>query len=121
MLSLDILARPSRDLAEIEGFVYQELERLQRETVSESELNKVLMQVRRQRVQKLVGTLRRSVALARYATYFNEPELINKIEENYRNVTQEDIKRVSKTILIKNKRSVIVTLPKKKAPAKEKG
>ncbi len=121
LLELDILARPDGDLAEIEGFVYQELERLQRETVSESELNKVLMQVRRQRVQELVGTLRRSVSLARYAIYFNEPGLINKIEENYRKVTQEDIKRVSRTFLVKNKRSVIFTLPKKKAPAKEKG
>ena len=121
LFSLTVMARPNTNLKEIENLIYEELELLQREPVSESELNKVRMQVRRQRVQDLVGTLRRSVSLARYSIYFDDPGLINQVEVKYRAVTPEDIERVSRTFLVKSRRNVITTLPKKKPSAGDKG
>ena len=57
----------------------------------------------------------------RYSIYFDDPGLINQVEVKYRAVTPEDIERVSRTFLVKSRRNVITTLPKKKPSAGDKG
>lgn len=111
-----VLARPGKELAEIEKIIYEELERLKTEPVADWELEKVRMQVRRQRAQQFQSTLVRAIVLGQYAVYYNEPGLINTWEEKIRRVTKEDIQRVARTYLKDTNRTVIVTLPKAAGP-----
>jgi len=115
--NLVILARPGKDLAEIEKLVYEEIERIKNEPVADWELDKVRMQFRRQRAQQLQSSLFRSILLGLYAVYFNEPGLITTFEDKISRVTKEDIQRVARTYLKETNRTVVITVPKPQAAA----
>jgi len=106
------IARPGKDLGEIEKIVYGEIERIQNEPVADWEMEKVRAQVRRQRAQQLQGTLFRSILLGQFAVYYGDPKLINTLEDKINAVTKEDIQRVARTYLKPTNRTVIVTQPK---------
>jgi zinc protease len=112
---------PGKDLGEIEKLVYAEIDRLRNEPVADWELEKVRMTLRRGRAQSLQSTLTRAIQLGQYATFYNNANLINEIEDKYSRVTKEDLQRVAKTYLIDTNRSVIITVPKPKSSTATNG
>jgi predicted Zn-dependent peptidase len=121
LFSLTVNVRPGKDLGEVEKLVYDEIERLKVEPAANWEMEKVRALVRRQRAQQVQGTLFRSILIGQYAVFYNDPSLINTIEEHYNKVTKDDLQRVAKNYLKESNRTVITTLPKpKEAPSKSK-
>lgn len=114
--SIVVFPRPGKDFAEVETAIYAELERLKTEPVTDWEMEKVRRQFRRQWAQQLEGTLGRTVILGIYTVYYNEPNLINTIEQKFNRVTKEDIHRVARKYLKEPNRTVVTTVPKPKAP-----
>ncbi len=114
--SLVILPRPGKAFGDVEKAVYEEIERVKNEPVSDWELEKVRMQFRRSRAQQLQSTLFRAILLGQYAVFYGEPNLINTYESKINAVTKEDIQRVAKKYLVDTGRTVITTIPKPKAP-----
>jgi predicted Zn-dependent peptidase len=106
---------PNADPAAVEKAIYAEIERLKTEPVADWELEKVRMQLRRQRAQSLRSTLSRAILLGQYAVYYDDPSLINQLDAKYAAVTKEDIMRVAKKYLIDTNRTVITTVPAKKS------
>jgi predicted Zn-dependent peptidase len=115
------LPLPGKDLAEVEKLVYAELDRVKNEPVSDWELEKVRMTLRRQRAQSLQSTLTRAIQLGQYAVFYNNANLINEIEDKYSRVTKEDLQRVAKTYLTEANRSVVITVPKPKSTTATSG
>jgi predicted Zn-dependent peptidase len=111
-------ARPGVDLSELEALIYKELDRLKTEPAADWELEKNRLQLRRQHAQGLYGTRGRAVALARYAVYYGEPDLINKAVEKLIQVTQADLQRVAVKYLKQTNRTVVTTLPAPKGEAR---
>ena len=107
-----LMARPSSDLAVMEKLLYEELARLQRSPVEDSELRKVRMGLRRQRAQQLYSTRSRATSLGHFAVYYNDPSLINKVWANYERIGKADIQRVAQKYFSEAKRTVVTTLPK---------
>jgi len=116
-----IMARPNSDLSELEKLLHQEIARLQNETVSEDELKKVKMQLRRQRAQQLYSSRSRANALGHFAVYYNDPSLINGVWRRYEGVTQTDLQRVARRYFTENHRTVVATLPKSAAKSAGSG
>ena len=114
--TLVVLAQPGKNLSEIEKIVYDEIERMKNEPVADWELEKVRMSLRRQRAQQLQSTLTRAILLGQYAVFYNDPGLINTLEEKVNRVTKDDIQRVARTYLKETNRTVITTMPKPKSP-----
>jgi zinc protease len=110
--TLDILTRPGQEFRGVEKLVYEEVEKIKNEPVADWELDKVRMQLRRQLSQQLQSTLFRAIQLGEYAVFYNDPGLINRLEEKYNNVTKGDIQRVARTYLKDTNRTVITTVPK---------
>jgi predicted Zn-dependent peptidase len=110
--TFDILTRPGQELTGVEKMVYEEIERIKNEPVADWELDKVRMQLRRQLAQQLQSTLFRAVQIGEYAVFYDDPSLINRLEEKYDNVTKGDIQRVARTYLIDTNRTVITTVPR---------
>ncbi len=106
------LARPGVSPDTLEKAIHEELERLRTAPVEDWEIEKVRMQLRRQRAQSLVSTLARAIQLGQLAVYFNDPGLINTIEAKYAKITKEDLLRVAQTYLQPTRRTVVLTLPK---------
>ena len=107
-----LMARPTTDLAALETLLYEEIGRVQKSSVQDSELNKVRMQLRRQRAQQLYSTRARANSLGHFAVYYNDPGLINKVWGIYEQITNADIQRVAQKYFIESNRTVVTTLPK---------
>ena len=114
-----VMARPNADLSELEKLIYDEIALLQNELVSPEEIEKVQMQIRRQRAQQLYSTRSRANALGHFAVYYNQPELINTIWDKYEQVTPSDLQRVARSYFKEMHRTVVTTLPKPAAPAEK--
>ncbi len=114
LASVIAILTPNADPAAVEKAIYAEIERLKTEPVADWELEKVRMQLRRQRAQQLQSTLFRAIQLGQYAVYYNDPGLINTIDQKYAAVTKEDIMRVARTYFKDTNRTVVTTLPAKK-------
>ena len=113
--SLVVLVRPGNDFTEVEKLVYEELERIKNEPVADWEIEKVRMQIRRQRAQALQSTLFRAILLGQYTVFYNDPSLINNFQEKVAAVTKEDVQRVARTYIKDTSRTVITTVPKPNA------
>ena len=114
---VSVMPRPGINLAEIEKLVYEELERTKTEAVMDWELDKVRTQVRRQRAQSFYSTRSRANALGYYAVYYDDPGLINSVQEKIFNVSKDDLQRVANIYFKESNRTVVATLPKPKAAA----
>jgi zinc protease len=112
-----ILARPGKDLKDVEKAVYAEIDRLKTQPVADWELQKVRMTNRRQTAQRLQSTLYRAYLIGEDASIFHDPDLINTGPAKVQSVSKEDIQRAAKTYLTEDNRTVITTLPKPKAEA----
>ena len=107
-----ITARPGTDLAALEKLIYEDIERLQNEEIADWELSKVQMQLRRQRAQQRYSTRARANAFGHYAVYYNDPQLINSVQQKYSQVSKSDLQRVARTYLKETQRTVVTTMPK---------
>jgi zinc protease len=114
-----IMARPNTNLGELEKLLYEEIARLQNESVADWELKKVQMQLRRQRAQQLYSSRSRANSLGHFAVYYDDPQLINSIWRKYELVTRADLQRVVRTYFKETNRTIVTTLPK--APAAQTG
>ena len=99
---------------------YEEIARVQSELVSQAEMEKVQMQLQRQRAQQLYSTRSRANALGHFAVYYNQPELINSIWGRYERVTPADLQLVARTYFQEAHRTVVTTLPKTASTEKSK-
>jgi len=107
-----LMARPTTDLGALEKLLYEEILRIQKSPVEDSEMNKVRMQLRRQRAQQLYSTRSRANSLGHFAVYYNDPGLINKVWARYEQITKADIQRVAQKYFTDSNRTVVTTLPK---------
>ncbi|HEX8871648.1 MAG TPA: pitrilysin family protein [Candidatus Acidoferrum sp.] len=115
------LVRPGVKLEDVEKTVYQEIEKVQSEPVSDWELEKVRMKYRHDHAEQMSSTLFRAVQLAYLTVAWNDPNVINVEEARLDAVNKEDLLRVAKKYLEPANRSVITTLPKPKAAAAAAG
>ena len=110
-----LMVTPGKDPAEVEKLFYEEVERVKSETVTDAEMEKVRMSVRRGDVEQLQGTLYRAQALGENAVFYNDPGVINTSSEKIKKVTKQDIQKVARTYLTEANRTVVVTTPKPSA------
>ena len=109
----DILVTPGKDPKEVEKLVYEELERVKNQPVTDAELQKVRMEVKRAKVEQLEGTLYRAQALGENTTFYNDPNVINIGNEKLLSVTKDQIQKAARTYLIESNRTVLTTVPKR--------
>jgi zinc protease len=110
-----VLARPGKDLKEVEKVVYAELEKAKSEPIADWELQKARMMERHQTAQELESTLYRAYVIGEMAVIYGDPNLINTRFEKIQSVAKQDIQHVAKAYLTEDNRTVVTTLPKPKA------
>jgi zinc protease len=112
-----VLARPGKDLKEIEKVVYAELDRVKSEPIADWELEKIRMTDRRETAQQLQSTLYRAYLIGEMASIYGDPNLINTRFDKVQSVGKQDLQRVAKTYLTDENRTVVITMPKPKTEA----
>jgi len=109
---VEALIAPGKDPKEVEKLVYDELERVKNQPVTDAELQKIRMEVKRGKVEQLQGTLYRAESLGENAVFYGDPNVINTGNDKLMGVTKEQIQKVARTYLIDTNRTVITTIPK---------
>jgi zinc protease len=108
---LVVTARGGKELAEIERLVDEEIGRVENEPVAQWEMEKARMQWRSRHAEQLHSTQSRAARLGHDAVYYDDPSLLNTLEERIGRVTADDLRRVARSYLRKSNRTVVVTLP----------
>jgi zinc protease len=115
------LARPGKDLKQVEQAVYAELASVKAQPVADWELHKAQMMERHQTAQELESTLYRAYVIGEMAVIYGDPNLINTRFDKIQKVGKDDIQRVAKTYLTEENRTVLTTLPKPAVESAQKG
>jgi len=101
---------PNKEIAEVEKALDQEIERLQKELVSERELKKVKNQMEASFVFGQDSIFYQAMVLAQHEIAFSW-RAIDDYLPSIRKVTPEDIQRVVKKYLISDNRTVGILIP----------
>ncbi len=102
--------RPGKTAEEVEGLIGEEIARLHAEPVTDKELARVRINVRRGAESRLTA-LSRAQALADAAAVFDDPDKVNTDSDRQMAVTAADIQRAAKAHLVAANRVVLVTSP----------
>ena len=102
--------------SDIENAIYEEIERLKRELVSDTELTSARRTQLRGVINSVSNSLSIALYLANFAVDFGDPNLINTRFDSYAAVTAEDVRRVANKYLVPTNRTVVVTLPTARNP-----
>jgi len=100
------------DLKDLEAAMDAEVEKVQKELISDEELQKLKNQYETNHINNIAGLENRAISLAINYTFHKDANLINTEIEKYLSVTKEDIMRVAKDYFRKDNRVVLYYLPK---------
>jgi len=108
---------PGVDPKAIEKLIYADLENLKTKPITDLELEKVRMLVRRAGVEQLESTQGRATNLGESTVFYNDPNLVNTWPQKYSAVTKAKIQEVAKKYFVPENRTVLTTVPPKQEPA----
>ncbi len=97
---------------EVEAVMQQEIDRLQNELITETELTKIKNQRETEFVEKNSTVQGKAMQLADYYLFFGDTNLINTEIQKFAAVTREDIRRVAQQYLKSANRTVLYYVPK---------
>jgi zinc protease len=104
--------RPGKDPAEVEKALYEELDKAKDTLITDAEVEKEKMAVKRNQAEQLQSTLGRATTIGIDTVFYNEPDLINSYGKKILATTKAQIQQAAKTYLVETNRSVVLTIPK---------
>src|SRR5215467_4053335 len=110
--------RPGKDPAEVEKALYEELDKLKTTPITDAEVEKERMAVKREEAEQLQSTLGRASEMGEFAVFFGDPDLINSYGKKLLAESKAQLQQAAKTYLTPTNRTVVLTLPKPKQEEK---
>ncbi len=107
--------RPGVKPEELEKGIYEEIEAVRKDGVTEREMEKARAQFRRSQIDSRQQGLSTAIRLGQYAVYFDDPNLINTIIDKFDVVSADQVKQAAQKYLMARDRAVVITLPAKPA------
>jgi zinc protease len=112
------MVRPGKSPEEVEALISEEIAKLNAEPVTDKELQRARMGIRRGALGPRQSALNKAITLADDTALYNDPNRINTDYEKRLAVTAAEIQKAAKTYLRTNNRVVVVTMPAAMAPPK---
>jgi zinc protease len=103
--------RPGVKVEDLEKGIDDEIAAVVKDGVTSEELAKAKTQLLRQFIDRRRSDLFTAVLIGNYAVYFNDPNLINTILDKENAVTLEQVNATAKKFLVRDQRTVVITLP----------
>jgi len=99
------------EIERIEALINEEVDKLQNEGVQAKELQKAKNQLRANQIEGRQTVFSKSMELQHYRLYHGDAAEINTDLDRYMAVTIDDIRRVARTYLVPNNRTVVIAVP----------
>jgi len=106
------IANFGRTLPEVEKVIQEEIDRVQKDLISEKDFQKIRNQRESEFIQKNSTVQGKAMQLANYHLFFGDANLINGEIDRFMQVTREDVRRVAQQYLRNESRTVLYYLPK---------
>src|SRR5437764_2674792 len=103
--------RPGVKPEDLEAAIYEEIALLQKDRITETEIEKVRRQFLRAQINRRQSDLEVANRIGQYAVYFNEPNLINTVYDKYSSITAEQVMQVASKVLVQTERTVLTAMP----------
>ena len=102
---------PGARVEKVEAIIDAEIARIQRDGVTQAEMDKARLQERQYSVEQLGTVLAKAGLLARAMLYYNDANRVNTELGRIVAVTAEDVLRVARKYLVKTNRAVVIAQP----------
>jgi predicted Zn-dependent peptidase len=112
LLVVDVTARPETGIAQLEEEVERQIDLLYREGVTEPEVTRAISLIETDLVASLQSAGERADRLSMFATYFEQPELINEQADRYRQVTTRQVNDLISERFGHNNRASLLYVPR---------
>src|SRR5262249_5928762 len=103
--------RPGVKIDDVEKAVDDEIEAIQKDGITQQELEKVRTQFLRQAIQTRARVLGMANQIGTFTVFYNDPNLINTVYDKLTAVTADQVKQVAQKYLVPAHRSVMITTP----------
>jgi zinc protease len=103
--------RPGVKVEDLEKGINDEIAAVLKNGITPEELAKAKRELLIQFIERRRSSLRTAVLIGDYAVYFNDPDLINTIQEKRNAVTVEQVNAVLKNNLVPDQRTIVITYP----------
>jgi zinc protease len=103
--------RPGVKVEDLEKGIDEEIAAILKSGVTPDELAKAKRELLIKFIERRRSALRTAVLIGDYAVYFDDPNLINTIQEKENAVTVEQVNALARTFLVADQRTVIITFP----------
>ena len=112
LLVVDVTARPETTVEALEGAVHAEIDGMMRDGVTEAEVARVITLIETEFVAALQSASDRADRLSMFATYFGDPELVNRQASRYRAVTVAQVNAFARERLVHDNRASLLYVPR---------
>jgi zinc protease len=112
LLVVDVTARPETSASQLEDEVEREIDRLHIDGASEAEVRRAIALIETDLTASLQSAGERADRLSMFATFFEEPQLINEQADRYGAVTLEQVNRIISERLGDDNRANLIYVPK---------
>jgi zinc protease len=119
-LYISATPRPGVKVEDLQAAIDQELATVVKDGISADELAKAKTILLRRFIDQRRSSLFTAILIGNYTVYYNDPNLINTIQEKEDAVTLDEVNAAAKKFLVKDQRSVVITYPAS-AEASSKG
>jgi predicted Zn-dependent peptidase len=119
LLVIDVTARPEIGVAQLGEEVEREVDLLFHEGVTEPEVSRAISLIETDLVASLQSAGERADRLSMFATYFNQPELINEQADRYREVSTESVNELIAERFGQDNRATLLYVPKEGVESEE--
>jgi predicted Zn-dependent peptidase len=111
LLVVDVTARPEISVAQLEEEVEREIDRLYADGISDAEVRRAKSLIETDLIAALQSAGERADRLSMFATYFEEPELVNSQVDQYRAVTVDQVNAIVAARFGENNRANLIYVP----------
>lgn len=101
----------------MEALAYEEIEKLQREGVSERELLKAKNQIRSAQIMGRQRVYSKSEMLQHFRRFHGDPSEVNRDLDRYMAVTVDEIREMARKYLTPQNRTVVTVVPRQATSA----
>ena len=112
LLVVDVTGRPETSTEALESAVKAEIDRLQRDGVTQAEVDRAVALIETDLIVALQSAGDRADRLSMFTTYFSDPQLVNVQADRYRAVTADQVNAFVRERLVPENRASLLYVPR---------